>query len=78
MTCAWRLAVLLSICPLSISAEALADEEGSPGMAPAQMVASMDMNDASRFGQILVDQWEWRDAGCERSGVWHVQVVLWP
>jgi copper resistance protein B len=73
MTCAWRLAVLLSICPLSISAVALADEGGSPGMAPAQMQASMDMNDASRFGQLLVDQLEWRDGGGGRSGVWDAQ-----
>jgi copper resistance protein B len=30
----------------------------------------MDMNDAGNFGQIVVDQWELRDDGAARSGVW--------
>jgi len=33
----------------------------------------MDMNDAGRLGEIAVDQWELRDDGAARSGVWQAQ-----
>jgi copper resistance protein B len=44
-----------------------------PDMPYAQMAAIMDMNDAGRLGQIVVDQWELRDNGAARGGVWEAQ-----
>jgi copper resistance protein B len=44
-----------------------------PEMPYPQMAAMMDMDDSSRFGRILVDQWEWREGGGARSGVWDAQ-----
>lgn len=44
-----------------------------PDMPYAQMAAIMDMNDAGRIGQIVVDQWELRDNGAARAGVWQAQ-----
>jgi copper resistance protein B len=44
-----------------------------PAMPYAQMATIMDMSDASRLGQIVVDQWELRDNGAVRAGVWEAQ-----
>ena len=44
-----------------------------PEMPYAQMSAMMDMNDAGALGRLLVDQWEWRDGGGARGGVWDAQ-----
>jgi copper resistance protein B len=44
-----------------------------PEMPYPQMAAMMDMDDTSRLGRILADQWEWRDGGGARSGVWDVE-----
>jgi hypothetical protein len=45
------IAMLMALAPV---AAALANDE-------------MDMNDAARFGQIVVDQWELRDNGAART-----------
>jgi copper resistance protein B len=74
---------------LAISASALADDNPSssaaehvspappahamPQMPYPQMAAMMDMNDASRLGRALVDQWEWREGGGDHSAVWDAQ-----
>ena len=39
----------------------------------AALANDMDMNDAARFGQIVVDQWELRDNGAARNGVWEAE-----
>src|ERR1700735_5186312 len=45
-----------------------------PDMPYPQMASIMDMDDASRFGRIIVDQWEWRDDADRRaSGVWDAE-----
>src|ERR1700728_1168405 len=45
-----------------------------PEMPYAQMATMMDMDDSSRLGRILVDQWEWRDDAEHRaSGVWDAE-----
>lgn len=45
-----------------------------PDMPYPQMASIMNMDDASRFGRIIVDQWEWRDDADRRgSGVWDAQ-----
>jgi copper resistance protein B len=74
---------------LVMSAAVMADDNASPGasghVAPpppanvmpempyAQMASMMEMNDASALGRVLVDQWEFRDGGGARGGVWDAQ-----
>jgi len=74
---------------LLINAGARADDSVSPNtaghVAPAppalamppmpypQMAAMMDMDDTSRLARLLVDQWEWRAGGGDRSAVWDAE-----
>jgi len=74
---------------LALCATAMADDEAAssaaghvapappaevmPEMPYAQMTQMMGMDDTSRFGRLLVDQWEWRDGGGARDGVWDAQ-----
>jgi copper resistance protein B len=74
---------------LAMSAVVMADDNPSPSasahvpplppanvmpeMPYAQMASMMEMNDASRLARILVDQFEFRDGGGARGGVWDAQ-----
>jgi copper resistance protein B len=73
-TVRWLL-IVLAMSGAAISGAALADDGAAPAprMRYAQMAASMDMDDSSRVGQILVDQWELRGDGDQRAGVWELQ-----
>lgn len=44
-----------------------------PPMPYAQMASMMDMDDAGRVGQVLVDHWEFRDGAGMHSGVWDAE-----
>jgi copper resistance protein B len=75
--------------PAAAAMAAVADDDTAPGgsghvappapatvmpdMPSAQMAAIMDMNDAGRVGQIVIDQWELRDNGAARGGVWQAE-----
>jgi copper resistance protein B len=61
-----RAACWLALALGSVAAASAADESAALG-------SGMDMNDAGRFGQMVVDQWELRDNGATRGGVWDAQ-----
>lgn len=44
-----------------------------PVTTQADMIRMMEMNDAAPFGQILLDQAEWRHSGNEDAGAWDAQ-----
>ena len=46
---------------------------GMPDMSRSQMAAMMQMDDASRFGRVLLDQLEWRDGTGSRSAAWDAE-----
>ena len=81
---------MLTVIVLPLGASAAADEDPGSGAAAhvapaapasampempyAQMASIMDMDDAARYGRIIVDQWEWRDDAERRgSGVWDAE-----
>ena len=82
-------AVLLALLALLPAADATADNDaasdtavhvapapptnGMPDMPRSQMAAMMQMDDASRFGRVLLDQLEWRDGAGSRTAVWDAQ-----
>jgi copper resistance protein B len=55
--------MLRAVCWLAMAA--------APGA--AALADDMQMNDAGRVGQIVVDQWELRDNGAARGGVWQAE-----